>query len=352
MQNNTSTLKIATLIVATVSIAIAGAYFFYKTKGTDEIPSPPLNLSNEEEYTDLVKEALDGNDQLKNIREALIAKKYQEAIDISKEVLKTSEKDIDRSIAESSIAVAQFGLKDYQAGVITYYSVFNNEKYPATTRAAALNNILQQYRGSLDKKVLEIVLPDVTSLSYEQIHNTIYKKIYSVYPTGISSAWVGRMALNSIDRTDTSAALSVYNEFSQKIDKDIAIQSQGISSAYIVPNTYMAKARFMNFAYTRFKISSVEEISLTYEKAANLAAARSDVTTQQFALLEYTDFLGRQNNIEKAEEVFKVFASQTTQELVVKNFTNGDIRVTWPGLAYLYTKSKLIKDFADKYNSN
>lgn len=352
MPNNTSTLKTILTIVAIASIAIAGVYFFYKIKGTDEIPSPPLNSNNEGEFVDLVKEALDGNDQLKKIREALIAKKYQEAIDVSNEVLKTSNSDIDRSIAESSIALAQFGLKDYQAGVVTYYSVFNNEKYPVTTRAAALSNILQQYRGSLDKKLLQVVLPNVASLSSEQIYNTIYRKIYDVYPTGISSAWVGRMALASIDRYNAGAALSVYNEFSQKIDKDIAIQSQGISSAYIVPNTYMAKARFMNFAYTRFKISSVEEISLTYEKAANLAAARSDVITQQFALLEYVDFLGRQNNVEKAEEVFKVFISQTIEELVIKNFTTGDIKVTWPGLAYLYTKSELIKDFADKNRAN
>lgn len=352
MPNNTSAFKLVIVIVSIVIIATAGAYFFYKIKGTDEIPPPPLNSSNEGEYVDLVKEALEGNEKLREVREALIAKRYQEAIDISEEVLKTSSSDLDRSVAESSIAVAQFGLKDYQAGVVTYYSVFNNEKYPVTTRAAALSNILQQYRGSLDKKLLQTVLPNVTSLSSEEIHNTIYRKIYDVYPTGISSAWIGRMELTSIDRYNTKAALSIYNEFSQKIDKDIAIQSQGVSSAYIVPNTYMAKARFMYFAYTRFKISSAEEISLTYEKAANLAAARSDFITQQFALLEYVDFLGRQNNVEKAEEVFKVFTSQTIEELVIKNFTAGDIKVNWPGLAYLYTKSKLIKDFADKNGSN
>lgn len=345
---------VRTLIIVTITIIIlatSGTYFFYKSKQTEVVSSVPA-LNPDGEYVDLVKKALDSNEQLKQVREALIAKKYKEAIDISEEILKTSSNDLDRSVAESSIALAQFGLKDYQTGVVTYYSVFNNEKYPATTRAAALNNILQQYRGSLDKRLLKVVLPDANSLSSEQIHNIIYKKIYDVYPTGISSAWVGRMALNNIDRDNTGAALSIYNEFSQKIDKDIEVQSQGISSAYIVPNTYMAKARFMNFAFVRFNISSVEEISLTYEKSANLAASRSDFITQQFALLEYVDFLGRQNNVEKAEEVFKIFLSQKTEDMIIKNFTTGDIRVNWPGLAYLYTKSKLIKDFADKNGLN
>ncbi len=344
---NTKLFKIF-VIIGFFSIIVSLGFYLYKKNKNPVVSTVVSQVNNPEPFRDLVKEALEGNVLLQQVRDALLVKEYAKAIVLSKQVLTVSNNTLERSVAESSIAQAQLQLYEYKNGATTYYSIFNNQEYPKTTRASALNNILQRYRGTFDKELLKPVLPNYASLSSEEIYDTLYTMIYSVYPTGISSAWVGRMELSKINKYNTSTAQDIYNEFLEKIDKDITFQSQGIASAYIVPNTYMAKARFMNFVYTKFGLSSIEEISVTYEKAANLASARSDFITQQFALLGYVDFLGRHNDIKKAEEVFKLFSSQKIEDMVIQNFKQGDVKATWPGLAYLYTKSKVIKDFVDK----
>lgn len=340
---NTSLFKKIVVLTLVIIIAAVGVYFLVKYyKPT----TPAVQTTNTPK--DLVKEALDGNQSLREVRDAFLAKDYQKAISLSNVILKDSDNIVDRSIAETTIAQAQFILRDYTNGAVTYFSIFNNSQYPKTTRASALSNIVQQYRASLDRDLLKVVFADIDSMSQDEIYNAVYQMIYDVYPTGISSAWVGRVTLSKIDRSDGSLASETYNQYLKKIDQDINVQSQGTASAYIVPNTYMAKARFMGFAYKQFNLSSVDEISATYEKAADLAAARADTITQQFALLEYIDFLGRQNEVAKAEAVFKIFASQKVENAIIGNFKQGDIVQNWPGLAYLYTKSKLIKDFADQ----
>lgn len=327
-------------------LAVSGAVFYFLNSKKE---APQISSSVKTTPTrDVVAAALSSNPLLGQVRDAMIAKKYTEAISLSQQVLATSSSTDERSVAESSIGQSYFFLGQYDLGAEAYYSVFNNADYAKETRAAALNSIVQQYRATLDVNLLKPVLASVDGLTNEEIYDQLYQKIYDTYPVGIASAWVGKKTLAGIDRGDKKEAQDVYNRYSLDIDRDIEFQSQGTGSAHIVPNTYMAKARFMVFAYKRFGISSVAEISATYEKAANLAEARSNQITKQFALLEYADFLGGQNEIEKAEQVFQILASQKIESVVASNFSKGSIATNWPGLAYLYTKSQIVRDFADR----
>lgn len=340
-------IKIIKLLFLVLALSLVSVVVFYYVNNQKKLKEEEILNLKKKDLTLYIRE---NNELAKQAREAYLLKDYKKTLELSLKMFKDAKSNDEKAFAEFSIAKSYFDLYDYDDGVKVFVSIFKNIDYDRYTRVAAMNTVMQQYKGSPNsiRSYLERDVPDVKDLSDYNLKLFVYQQMYTIQPTVHSSVFLGIDTLSKLDKSKKEEASAVFYKYASQINSDIKIQQDGAGSSYLVPNLIAAKATLFIFAYEKFGLSSVDEISGLLETSIKGAQENLNPITEQFSMLTYINFLAANNNKEKAMQVFRIFSEQATTPMVFSYLRSSDLSKEYPGIYMLYKNDKGVKLFIDK----
>ena len=237
-----------------------------------------------------------------------------------------------KSVVDLTRANVTFLYIDKLRGAESYAAVAVNKDYPPISRAYAMMVIVDQYNALQDVNLLKPFFSeqDFSSEDSDTLLFQFYQKIYDTHPFGLAAGQLGIRYIRSV-RTHNTITDQEYGEvvkYITAIDKSLVeLESADPMKTYI-PVTLLTRARFFELLAEVNRLTP-DSVSSSYLLAIARSRTLSILSTEQFSILFYANFLAKKK--ENSGEVLRLLTvtaeSPSSTHPTVKGFLNSTERV-------------------------
>lgn len=323
------------LVVTVLAGVTYGVVRYYRnTVVTQKTPSPVELLKRKPEVAALINQQARAN-----------SKEVFTAFD------ELSKKEADKNQAESLKLYAASSLIgiDRKAGADYYVKIAKDLNNEPIVRAYAMTQLSQYAIGDANLSLLTAFFDDPTvvkKMTSDEIKLAINKKILEVYPMPLALANTARLELKK-EPTKEKAQL-LRDLYSARIEQGLASFNEVEGLSHFSSVTYLVMAAFLEQSEV-VGVGTTTEVREYYDKAFAASLAANQVSTKQFVMLHYADYLISRKLNADAEMVISSFVQENLTETFVTNF-KGTKGIDYPSiLKYMSTsQSKTAKDLSRK----
>lgn len=242
------------------------------------------------------------------------------------ELLKKSKEETQnlgtKAVIDITIAQATIDLSRKEAAT-NYIGVYRNEEYPPISRAYALLMIAQYSQGFSDSSLLKEYFsqnPEAQNWNTKRLLYELHKDIFELYPYGISASYILRHDLEGRDSV-TEQELERINDYIKIIDTNIQFLKASTGMKSIVPNTMLSKALLFQELEDK-KIQIPSSIQSVYEEAITYTSVEKQSVSQEFMIVNYSNYLLHNGNREQALSLLKELFSKPVSKMLEENLSN------------------------------
>lgn len=264
--------------------------------------------------------------------------KYGEAVKILESVKSQMTDPGERSIVDLKIAYNTFFGIDTQQGAQRYATIAKIDEYPVISRAYAMLLVADQFSGIQDKNLLKPFFDEkeFASKDKSELIAALYQRVYDTHRFGLAAGVLAVPYLRNASHNGviSDADYAVVNQYVIDIDRNLIELETTDAFKRFIPVTLLVKARL--FAL----IEDVgRPVSQPAEEVYLLAIARARtlqiLSTEQFSILFYADYLAKKGQKDKVIELLsKSLSNSALDKRMVRGFlqSKDSVKIRLPNL--------------------
>lgn len=319
-------------------------FFFWSTSYT----TPSDEIEKNKEISRDVAKYIEGDPRYAEARSLYNSRRYEDAF---KAYSSLAEQELNKEVKESLYlyAAAALMIHDPVKGADYYRNFLNDTENLESNRAYALLRVEQYARGVSDISVLRPFLSDVQTITAtstdDEVLFEINKKIFALYPFGITAARLARSELARAIHPDE--AKYVYDKYKDFILRGREEMLQRVGLRHMAANCILNEY-YLSRDLEKYKLATSSDTRQLIDLAYTTGKLHSPQITQQYIALDYAEYMAMTGDQKKAYDILLTLKNEGVSPIIVSALKQTGSQAEYPHLSVLAkTDEQFKKSFSE-----